>query len=83
MAPTTTTPTVGQRVVELEGDVANLETKVTDLVSQAVEKAVGAMKNSLAELLLQGQAENSKKYLGELDCDWKGELCVLMSTKRP
>lgn len=65
MAPTT--PTLNQRVEELEEVMSNLEEKVTGLVSQAVEKAVGVMKQSLAELLIQNQAEASKKYNGAMD----------------
>ncbi|XP_074323394.1 uncharacterized protein LOC141660315 [Apium graveolens] len=65
MAPTT--PTVSQRIEELEDVMGNLDVKVTDLVSQSVEKAVGVMKQSLVELLLQGQKDNSKKYMEELE----------------
>lgn len=46
--------------------MGTLDEKVIDLVLQAVEKVVGAIKHSSVELLLQGQAENSKKYMGEL-----------------
>lgn len=47
--------------------MGSLEEKVTSLVSQAVEKAVGAMKHSLADLLLQSQAEAAKKNIGSMD----------------
>lgn len=60
MAPTE--PTANQRLEELEDSVANLETKITEMVSRAVEQAVSAMKHSLVGLLLQGQAEQSKKH---------------------
>ena len=65
MAPSV--PSVSQRVEELEDALGNIESRVTDLVSQAVEKAVDTMKHSLVELLLQGQVETSKKYGGELE----------------
>lgn len=48
-------PTINQRMEELEEVVGNLESKVTEMVSQEVEKGVAAMKHSLVELLLQGQ----------------------------
>lgn len=65
MAPTQ--PTVSQWVEELEDAVANLETRVSQMVSEAVEKAVGAMKNSLGELLLKGQADNLQKNNSEME----------------
>lgn len=65
MAPAT--PTVGQRVEELEDAMGNLESKLTDLVLKAVEKAVGTIKHSLVDLLLQGQVETTKKHGGEID----------------
>lgn len=65
MAPTV--PTVSQRVEELEEVVGGMESKVTDLVSHAVEKAVGAMKKSLVELVLQGQSESAKKQGSEME----------------
>ena len=61
------TPTVGQRVEELEEAVGGLESKTLALVSQAVEKAVAVMKHSLVELLLEGQSEQSRKTNGELE----------------
>lgn len=65
MAPTN--PTVNQRVEELEEVVGNMDSKVADLVSKAVEKAVGAMKHSLVDLLLQGQSESAKKQGSEME----------------
>lgn len=65
MAPTT--PTVNQRVEELEDSMGNLESKLTDLVSMAVDKAVGVMKQSLGELMIQGQAEVARKQSGDLE----------------
>lgn len=65
MAPTT--PTVSQRVEELEDAVGNMEVKITEMVSKAVEKAMVVMKQLMAELLLQNQAENARKYGGELE----------------
>lgn len=38
-----------------------MESKISDMVSQAVKKAVVAMKHSLVELMLQVQAEAAKK----------------------
>lgn len=65
MAPTT--PTMGQRVAELEDAMENLESKLTELVLIAFEKAVRAMKQSLGELMIQGKAEMARKLSGELD----------------
>lgn len=55
MAPTT--PSVTQRIEELEEVMGNMESKISEMVSQAVEKAVVAMKHSLVELMSQVQEE--------------------------
>lgn len=60
-------PTVSQRVEDLEDSVVSMEVRVSDMVSQTVEKAVSAMKHSLVEMLLQGQAEVLKKHSGEME----------------
>lgn len=65
--PTNPTPSVNQRVEELEEVVGNLESRVSDLISKTVEKEVGAMKNSLAELMLQGQKDNAKKHNADME----------------
>lgn len=65
MAPTT--PTVTQRVEELEDAVGNIEARLTAMVTQAVEKGLGAMKHSLVEMLLASQAETTKAQGAELE----------------
>lgn len=65
MAPTV--PTVNQRVEELEDAVGNMEARVTEMVSQAIEKGMRAMKKSLMEMLRASQTEITKKYGSELE----------------
>lgn len=50
MAPTV--PTVNQRVEELEDAMGNMEARLTEMVSQAVEKGLGALKHSLVDMML-------------------------------
>lgn len=66
MAPSTT-PTVAQRVEELEDAMGSLETRVSRMVSQAVDNAVVGIRNSVLELLVQGQKENAKKNSEDMD----------------
>lgn len=69
MAPTTT-PTVSQRAEELEDAMGNLETKLSDLVSNAVEKAMGTM--------LKGQTEASLNSVIGLSNPWTMKLRGLL-----
>lgn len=60
-------PTVTQRVELIEEKLTNLEGKISELVSKAVERAVEAMHHSLSEMLLEGQTKVSKQLRADLD----------------
>lgn len=65
MAPTV--PKVNQRVEELEDAMGNMEARLTEMVSQAVEKGLGALKHSLVDMMLASQKENAKKHGADLE----------------
>lgn len=60
-------PMLNQRVEEMEGRVADLDNTVTMMVSKAVEKAMEVMRHSLTEVLMEGQAQATKKLGGEIE----------------
>lgn len=55
------TPTVTQRIDQLEEKAIDIEATMAEMVTKAVETAVNSMKQSLAELLVEGQATAPRK----------------------
>lgn len=60
-------PTVAQRLDQLEEKAREVEEIMAEMVTKAVETAVTAMKQTLAELLVEGQAAASRKQSEEID----------------
>lgn len=60
-------PTVAQRIDQLEEKAIGIEESMADMVTKAVEAAVNAMKHSLKDLLLEGQATAARKQGEEFD----------------
>lgn len=60
-------PTVVQRIDQLEEKATGIEEAMADMVSKAVDTAMSAMKQSLTELLLEGQQVAAKKQSADLD----------------
>ncbi|XP_074346704.1 uncharacterized protein LOC141685510 [Apium graveolens] len=60
-------PTLNQRLEEIEGKVAGLESSISTMVSNAVEKAIEAMRHSLTKVLIDGQNQATKKLGTELE----------------
>ena len=54
-------PTVTQRIDQLEEKATELEESMAELVAKAVESAMGAVRASLTELLVQGQNATARK----------------------
>lgn len=60
-------PTVAQRIDQLEEKATGIEEAMADMVSRAVDTAMSAMKQSLTELLVEGQQVAAKKQSADLD----------------
>lgn len=60
-------PTVTQRVELIEEKISDLEGKITEMVSKAVERAMEVMHHSLSEMLLEGQVKITKQLGTDLD----------------
>ncbi|KAL8145577.1 hypothetical protein AgCh_003652 [Apium graveolens] len=54
-------PTVTQRLNQLEEKPMDIEATMADMVIKAVEAAVNSMKQSLTDLLVEGQATTARK----------------------
>lgn len=60
-------PTVTQRVEQIEDKIADLDGKIAEMVSKAVERAVEVMHHSLSEMLLEGQVKVTKQLGTDLE----------------
>lgn len=70
-----------QRVELIEEKITDLEGKILEMVSKAVERAVDAIHHSLSEMLLEGQTKATKGLIWMLwRDDWKDEYRELVST---
>ena len=54
-------PTAAQRIDQLEEKATEMEEHMVEMVAKAVDAAMAAMRHSLTELLLEGQAATSRK----------------------
>lgn len=54
-------PTVAQRLEMIEEKLTSLEGETKDMVTKVVDKAVDALRHSLTEVLMEGQAMAAKK----------------------
>lgn len=60
-------PIVAQRVEMIEEKLHDVDGVVKELVSQAVEKAMEAMRHTLTEVLMEGQTLAAKKMAAEFE----------------
>lgn len=60
-------PTTVQRVDLIEERMATIETELKEIVSQTVDKAVEAMRCSLTEVMMEGQARATQTLGAELE----------------
>lgn len=60
-------PTVTQRVEQIEEKFTHLEEAVSEMVTKAVERAMEAMHRSLSDMIIEGQTKAAKQLGDDLD----------------